>query len=384
MSAPAVPGRDEPTARTPELPPEAYAVALAGLPGMGPGRLLALLRRDGPEAAWRRVRAGGGSDDPALAVAWRRSAEGTDVVDGWARCRADGVGVRLLGAPGFPAALAADPAPPALVFFRGDPAVLDGPRVAVVGTRRCTRYGRDCAARLGADLAAAGVRVVSGLALGVDGAAHAGALSAGNGPPVGVVGSGLDVVYPRRHAGLWRAVPAAGVLLSEAPPGARPEPWRFPARNRLIAALADVVVVVESHAAGGSMLTVNEAVLRDRPVMAVPGPVVSPASAGTNELLSAGAHVARDAADVLTLLGLEPGSRRTATDVRPPPDPGDAAVLDALGWQPATVDQVAAAAGIELAPAAVALHRLAAGGWVAVSGAWWERVSWPPTGGAGR
>jgi DNA processing protein len=357
------------------LPPEAFAVALAGLPAMGPSRLLDLLRRYTPSLAWERALAGDATADGALAAAWRRAASRLDPGQEWDRCRMAGVGVSLLGSASYPAVLASDPVPPAVVFIRGDPAAIDGPRVAVVGTRRCTRYGRDVASRLGADLASAGIRVVSGLALGIDGAAHAGAVAARGAPPVGVVGSGLDVVYPRRHARLWDDVAGAGVLLSEAPLGARPEPWRFPARNRLLAALADVVVVVESHAAGGSMLTVNEAVARDRPVMAVPGPVGSPASAGTNDLLASGAHVARDADDVLVLLGLEAGGRRRSTEARPPPSPPDAAVLDALGWQAATTDEVAAAAGVDLGAAAVALERLASAGWVAAVGGWWERVA---------
>jgi DNA processing protein len=357
------------------LPTEAYAVALAALPAMGPSRLLALLRRLAPAAAWAQVLAGRGSADAALAASWRAAATRLAPSELWDRCRAAGIGVSLLGSASYPAVLAADPVPPAVVFIRGDPAAVDGPRVAVVGTRRCSRYGRDVAARLARDLADAGVRVVSGLALGIDGAAHAGALAAGSAPPIGVVGSGLDVVYPRRHAGLWDDVARAGLLLSEAPPGARPEPWRFPARNRLLASLADVVVVVESHAAGGSMLTVNEAVARDRPVMAVPGPVVSPSSAGTNDLLASGAHVARDAGDVLALLGMEPGGRRARDESRPPPSASDATVLDALGWQPATTDEVATAAGVDLATAAVALERLTAAGWVASTGGWWERVA---------
>src|SRR5258705_11936294 len=158
---------------------------------------------------------------------------------------------------------------------------------------------------LGHDLAAAGVRVVWGLALGIDGAAHAGALAApGGAPPVAVVGSGPDVVYPRRHADLWRRVVDAGVLFSESPMGAAPEGWRFPLRNRIIAALADVLVVVESRHQGGSRHTVDAAADRDRTILAVPGPVRSPLSADPNELLHQGAGPARDVVDVLVALGL--------------------------------------------------------------------------------
>ncbi|HEX2273548.1 MAG TPA: DNA-processing protein DprA, partial [Acidimicrobiales bacterium] len=271
------------------LPPEAYGAALAVLPGMGPARLAALLDRWRPEEAWGRVLANGAVADPAVAaacrpdppgvaIAWARAAARVDVSAVWAAHRRAGVTVALRGSPEYPAPLAGDHEAPAVLFLKGGGQAATGRRVAVVGTRRCTRYGADVARQLGRDLSAAGVAVVSGLALGVDGAAHEGALAAGAAPPVAVVGSGLDVVYPRRHARLWAGVASSGLLLSEAPLGARPEPWRFPVRNRIIAALAEVVVVVESPSRGGSLHTVDAAVARDRPVMAVPGSVRSPAS----------------------------------------------------------------------------------------------------------
>jgi DNA processing protein len=276
------------------------AAALAGLPELGPRRLLALLRRWPPAEAWERVRAGDVGAalprlPPAVAAAWRTAAARCDLPALAAALAEQGVAVHVVASPGYPARLADDPDPPPVLFVHGSAAslaslaVLDGPTVAVVGTRRCTPYGRDVAAALGRDLALAGVAVVSGLALGVDGAAHEGALVAGGAPPVAVVGSGLDVVYPRQHARLWGRVAAAGAVLTEAPLGAGPEAWRFPLRNRVIAGLADVVVVVESHERGGSRHTVDAAIERGRTVMAVPGSVRSPASAGTNALLRLGA-----------------------------------------------------------------------------------------------
>ncbi|MBV8982099.1 MAG: DNA-protecting protein DprA, partial [Acidimicrobiia bacterium] len=270
-------------------PPEAYAAALSAMPYMKAERLRDLLAAHTPEQAW----AAAGDHNH-------------DVGFDWARYEKAGVGVHLLGGDTFPAALAADHEAPAVLFSMGDLTALDGPRVAIVGSRRCTRYGRDVAFQLGKGLAREGVRVVSGLALGIDGAAHLGALAAGDGaaPPVAVVGSGLDVVYPRCHAQLWHEIGEAGVVLSEAPLGARPEPWRFPARNRILAALADVLVVVESRAKGGSWHTVKAADTRDVTVMAVPGPVSSPASSYTNELLFTGSSPARDVDDVLVALDL--------------------------------------------------------------------------------
>jgi DNA processing protein len=216
--------------------------------------------------------------------------------------------------------------------------------------------------------------VVSGLALGIDGAAHRGVLEAG-GSPVGVVGSGFDVVYPSRHRDLWERVGEAGVLLGEAPLGARPEAWRFPARNRIIAALSHLVVVVESHAAGGAMLTVKEAADRGIPVMAVPGSVRSSSSAGTNLLIADGCAPVLDTTDVIVALGLTAASRAAATDPRPPPDPTQQAVLAAFDWEPATLEHLATRTGMRLPELALALEGLLAAGWVMAAGGWYERVS---------
>ena len=347
------------------LPPEAYAAALAAMPCMGPAKLRDLLDRCSPEKAW--------------AAAGDRH---IDVADRWKGYANAGVGVHLLGQPGYPHMLAEDHEAPAVVFGVGDLEVLDGPRVAIVGSRRCTRYGRDVAFDLGRDLADAGVRVVSGLALGIDGAAHLGALAAGGGaaPPVAVVGSGLDVVYPRAHARLWAQVAEAGAVLSEAPLGARPERWRFPARNRILAALADVVVVVESRVKGGSFHTVQAADTRGVTVMAVPGPVHSAASAYTNDLLVTGCAPARDVLDVLValdLIGRGPKRRRRGAPPTSPPapdDPHQAALLEAMGWQPASLDQLVVRTGFSPGQASVALARLEVGGWVVGEAGWWEQV----------
>jgi DNA processing protein len=229
------------------------------------------------------------------------------------------------------------------------------------------------AKRLGHDLAEAGVAVVSGLARGIDGAAHLGALHANGAPPIGVVGSGLDVPYPKVNEGLWSAVAAHGVLLSEAPPGAPPSAWRFPARNRMIAALADVVVVIESRASGGSMLTVREAAVRGRQVMAVPGSVASPASEGTNQLIYDGCCPVRDALDVLIALGLSTAERdRTGARRRRPT--GDDARLFALfdGGDSLDIETIVHSSGCALGEVALALGRLEDAGFLERNGAWWH------------
>ncbi|HEX7132982.1 MAG TPA: DNA-processing protein DprA, partial [Iamia sp.] len=199
-------------------------------------------------------------------------------------------------------------------------------------------------------------------------AAHAGALAAGPGaaPPVAVVGSGLDVVYPARSRALWHQVVARGVVLSEYPLGTPPSKWRFPARNRLVAALADVVVVVESPRTGGSMYTVDEALRRQREVLAVPGSVRSSASAGTNWLLSQGAQVCCSADDVLVAAGLAavPDDDGNVLDPRPPPTGDGRRVLRAIGWDPTTLDAVAERTGLGLGALAVALDGLEGDGWI--------------------
>jgi DNA processing protein len=293
-------------------PQEAFAAALAHLPGIGPARLVSLLREDDPETIWGRVVVGEvrrPERDSATAAGgrqatWADAARRRDVAGDWRALLDAGIHAAYFGSPALPALLRDDPEPPGVVFWLGDLGVLARPRVAVIGTRHCTSYGRSVAAELGRDLAECGVCVVSGLALGIDGAAHEGALRAVAGAgPLGVAASGVDYPYPQRHRELWNRVVAAGAVLSETPPGQPAQRWRFPARNRLIAGLVQAVVVVESHAAGGSMLTVAAAADRGIDVLAVPGSVTSPSSMGTNQLLHEGSAPARHAGDVLAALG---------------------------------------------------------------------------------
>ena len=376
------------------------AVALASLPDMNPHRLRAIQQAFGFERGWQavldrrlarhpRTSRCLGDHPAALQAQMAAAAKLIDPSGLLAAHTAAGVEVLLLGDDRYPAALAADLEPPAVLFARGDLGIVVGRRVAVVGTRRCTRSGRLVALEMGAELAQAGVRVVSGLALGIDGAAHEGALRAVDGRPapvVGVVGCGLDVVYPKRHTELWQAVADRGLLVSEWPLGSAALPWRFPLRNRIIAALAEVVVVVESHAAGGSLQTVEQATKRGRDVMVVPGSVRSPASRGTNALLFDGAGPARHAADVLGVLGLTAptsadGSELVtvpaadAPDTTLLPDETDQELLDRLGGEPRTLDQLAADSGRDPADLAVTLLRFEQRGWIVRSGAWIERVA---------
>jgi DNA processing protein len=394
---------------TTELPTGAFAAALAGINGLGPVRLERLLARWTPEEAWSALRASrasgvwGASESPKavekagqLVDAAVRAADPGRL---WARCQAVGVAVHLRGAPSYPAVLEADLSPPPILFSRGDLGALEGRRVTVVGTRNASAAGREVAAELGRGLAEHGVRVVSGLARGIDGWAHRGALAAeGGAPPVAVVASGPDVVYPPEHRPLWQEVVARGLLLSEVPPGVAPHAHRFPLRNRILAALGEVVLVVESRHRGGSLLTVDAATDRGITVLAVPGSPRNPAAEGTNQLLLDGATPVVSTVDVLDALGWRPSASAVADDdaaepaaperhrrraaagagrsmtpasIRPA---ADGWALDALGTEPHDLDHVVRASGRTLLDVVDALQRLEELGLVRRRAGWFERV----------
>lgn len=268
---------------------------------------------------------------------------------------------------------AEDPEPPVVLFATGDvDALRHGPKVGLVGTRRCTSVGRRVADGFGLEVTEGGASVVSGLALGIDGAAHLGALSASGGPkPIAVVATGLDHIYPASNAPIWEALVSDGLLLSEAPLGTAPERWRFPARNRLIAGLIDVLVVVESHSRGGALLTVDEAATRDVPVVAVPGSVASAASAGTNDLLVEGCQPVRSAADVLGLLDL---STATAAPVQQQLHLASEAdrLMAEVGAGAVHIDTLVAAIGQPVAEVLALVRDLQIAGRVTLGGGWVE------------
>ena len=228
--------------------------------------------------------------------------------------------------------------------------------MTIVGARRATSYGREIARELGRELAAAGMVVVSGLAFGIDGCAHRGALDAGR--TIAVLGCGPDVAYPRSHRSLWRRICEEGLVVSELPPGAAPWRWTFPARNRIMAALAGMTVVVEAASRSGSLITTDLAADLGRDLGAVPGPVTSRASAGPNGLLAAGARLVRDAQDVLDAM-LGPGQRRLAPST-PNLDSQLQTVLAAVEAGETNCDGVAAAPASRAPSAAAALARLEA------------------------
>jgi DNA processing protein len=398
-----------------ELPEAAYAAALAGFSEMTVHRLLALLRQHSPAEAFQvasgRLAPREGLiqrvlNDPergaALRAAWASSAQRRRPESVWQRCADLGLEVTVMGQPGHPPVLTHDALPVPVLFSRGDRSLLDGRRVALVGTRNATASGRHVARTLGAELAQAGVEVVSGLARGIDGAAHqgvfdvldhggdgSGAVPSGGGwaavgRPIAVVASGLDVVYPREHRSLWHRVGAEGLLLSEHPPGAPPVAHHFPLRNRMVAALSEAVVVVESRERGGSLITADLAAERGVPVMAVPGHVASRASLGANGLLRDGATPVLDVGDILIALALDRlpldrlPSERLMLDRRPRPRADDRVVLQACSGVPRTIGEVARFADRPLLDVAMALARLEQSGWLHQVDGWYEALGSPP------
>lgn len=352
-----------------------HAAALAGLPGAGSVRLGRLLAVDDAEVAWQKVLAGRVSTDVAPAPVrgeWKVAAAGVDLARVKAGLRQAGVEATTWHDAAHPPQFARDIDPAPTAFRRGNLPDSSWPHVAIVGTRRASAIGREIARELGVGLADAGVVVVSGLALGIDAAAHHGALRAGSTPPVAVVGSGCDVPYPRANSGLWERLASTGAVLSEAPMGARPEPWRFPARNRLIAAMSDLVVVVESRSTGGSLLTVDEAVRRGIDVMAVPGSLRNGAAEGANRLLADGCAPVLDVDDIIETLGLDrcgAAARRVVEPARVAPNDIAARVLGAIDDGPTSIDEVVARARVDAATAFVALTELELKGRITHDGA---------------
>ncbi|HVP75384.1 MAG TPA: DNA-processing protein DprA [Gaiellaceae bacterium] len=265
-------------------------------------------------------------------------------------------GFRFLArpAPDFPPLLRAIHDPPPGLFVRGaaESETLSLPAVAVVGARACSGYGSSVARTLARELAAAGLVVVSGLARGVDAEAHRGALEAG-GITVAVLGCGVDRDYPAAHAELARRIAERGLVVSEYAPGVEPAPWRFPARNRIIAGLCNATVVVEARERSGALITADLALEEGREVFAVPGEITSALSAGTNDLLKLGASPLTRAADVLSCFGIEVEAADTVAVE------GTAGrLLELLREAPAGPDELARRAGFGAGETARALVEL--------------------------
>ena len=255
--------------------------------------------------------------------------------------------------PGYPPRLRELHDAPARLYVRGERRdALERPVVAIVGARSCSAYGAQVAQTLARDLAAAGMTVVSGLARGIDGEAHRGALE-GGGLTAAVLGCGIDRDYPARHGELARRIAASGLIVSEYPPGTEPAPWRFPARNRIIAALAGATVIVEARERSGALITADFALDLGREVFAVPGEITASLSAGTNGLIRQGAAPLLAPEDVFDALGVERPTRSP-----PPLSAAASALLQLLADAPAGIDELVARSGCAAADVAAALVEL--------------------------
>ena len=238
-------------------------------------------------------------------------------------------------------------APPVL-FIRGELTPDDERSVAVVGTRRTTAYGRESAYQLTHDIARAGVTIVSGLARGIDSVAHRAALEAGQ-RTIAVLGSGVDVIYPREHASLAAEIIRGGALISEFPLGTRPNAQNFPRRNRIISGMTLGTVVVEASETSGALLTANHAIEQDREVFAVPGNIFSPSSGGTNRLIKdSAAKLVRDYTDVLEELNLSSVGQQLEMAALFPQNESEAQILRSVTYDPIHIDEIIRSSGLDI------------------------------------
>ena len=269
------------------------------------------------------------------------------------RAAAAGLALTTIVDAHYPAPLRELHDPPPVLWSRGDWTMLADPVVAIVGTRRATSYGQRVTREIAAALARQGACIVSGMALGIDSCAHRGALDAA-GRTVAVLGTGADIAYPRAHTALHRELGQRGLVISELPPGARSDPGSFPRRNRIIAALARLTIVVEAPELSGALITSKDALELGRDVAVVPGTIDSPQSVGSNRLLRDGAHVITSIEDALFLVGLNPPVR-IEPELR---GEGEGRVWRALEQGATSLDELCARAAMPVAECLTAVTAL--------------------------
>jgi DNA processing protein len=312
-----------------------------------------------PPMCWLKVgehlragRTAGDTLDRMLSGHWRGATEsvatlGSRVDAAIARAQGSGIVAVPWSDVAYPVSLTTIVAPPPVLWMRGVIAALSAPAVAIVGARAASPYALSVASRLGTDLVACGLTIVSGLARGVDSAAHRGAL-AGGGSTIGVLGSGVDVMYPPEHVPLARDMEARGAVVSELVPGTPPQPYFFPLRNRLISGLSRAVVVIEAGDKSGSLITARCALEQGRDVLAVPGNVLSGRNRGAHALLRDGAKIVESADDILEELGMtrvgsQPGGARAAPDAAALTDP---ILASLVAGEPSDLDAISERTGL--------------------------------------
>jgi DNA processing protein len=324
------------------------------VPGLGPRLTAALLERFGSAEAVLQAPADQLCEVPylgiKLAADLAEAVQRVDVDAELERMARHRVHLLTLGQPEYPSALAQISDPSHVLYLRGNLMASDAKAVALVGSRQCTAYGRRSVERLAVGLVRAGYTIVSGLARGIDGAAHRAALQAG-GRTIGVLAGGLSGIYPPEHTDLAQEVEGSGALVSEASMEQEPLPAMFPARNRIISGLCQGVVIVEAAERSGALITATHAAEQGRSIMAVPGPVDQATSGGTNELIRKGAILVRSPEDVLQ--ELEGGLQTASPQPRSAPPSLDATQLriwDSLAEGPRHLDELVQSLGVAAGP----------------------------------
>lgn len=347
-------------------------LVMDALPGVGPAKVRALVEAAGSaERALATPRLLRGLAGPDAAAAASDPALLATVRHGLAEADRLGMETLMMREPAYPTRLLHLADPPPVLFLRGRTELVADPGVAIVGSRRSTERGRDAARRIGAAVSRVGVPVVSGMALGVDAAAHQGALDAG-GPTIAVLGTGADVAYPRGHRALFRHLLADGLVVSEFMPGTPALRHHFPRRNRIIAALSDAVVVVEAGERSGALITVEHALDLGLEVWAVPGPFDEAFCAGSNALLADGARPLVTVNGFVRLaLGVEPGAPQVPTTLTDE----EVRLLEILAGGARTADEIARGLGLNAGRALSLLSSMELRGHVArVAGTRFQRA----------
>jgi DNA processing protein len=348
----------------------AFWVAVSRVPHIGPARIERLVQRFGSlRAAWsaptHELRAVLDSRPLSELLETRGKVEPQREIE---RLRERGIDAVYPGHPGYPKYLAEISGRPSILYVRGELTPADETAVGIVGTRRSTPYGRQAAERIAGELAQAGVTVISGLARGVDGIAHRAALEAG-GRTIAVLGSGVDVIYPSEHRQLAERMLESGAIVSEQPPGAKPDAQNFPARNRLISGMALGIVVIEAPLKSGALITASFAGDQGREVFVVPGNVFAPSSEGTNQLLRDGARLVRDGRDVLEDLSIGPARPSSAVQQSLVLSENEQRVVAAVKHEPRHIDELVEETGMPVAEVGALLFALELNGVVRNQGA---------------
>ena len=328
-----------------------YWVAFNRIPSIGRARFALLEGHFGSmERAWRassdELVAAGLDQRSVRSLVTRRSSISPEAeMDRLARL---GIDAFTIHDPGYPRLLREVYEYPPVLYVKGELEPEDERAVTIVGTRKTTAYGREVAHQIAWDLAKNGVTVVSGLARGIDGTAHRAALDAG-GRTVAVLASGLDTVYPPEHSNMAREIERNGALVSEHPPGVRPEAKNFPRRNRLLSGLTPGTLVVEAGEGSGALWTVRHAIDQNREVMAVPGSILSPASRESNRLIQDGAKMVLGYADILAELNFSALGQQMELRAVLPQDGRETQLLTWITYEPVHIDEIQRACGLPVA-----------------------------------